>query len=96
MTGFMRERPLSAGIARIELKEARGPKGGREGGGVSKFTINFSAMPPTVDDKPLESHEGAQLNDQGHSGESVRYKNSHTVDAFLAVLVRVMRFAHPD
>ena len=24
--------PLSAGIARIELKEARGPKGGREGG----------------------------------------------------------------
>ena len=78
--------PFSAAIPRIKLKEARVTKAAarRE---CRDLRISRSAMPPAVDDEPLEPHEGAHLDDQGHPGESVRYKNSHTVDAFQAVRV---------
>jgi hypothetical protein len=58
--------------------------------------MSRSAMPPTVDDEPLEPHEGAHLDDQGNPGKRVRDEDGHPVDFFLKVPLRVVRLAHPD
>jgi hypothetical protein len=68
----------------------------RGGRWLPRILMSRSAMPPTVDDEPLEPHEGAHLNDQGHPGKRVRDEDGHPVDFFLKVLVRVVRLAHPD
>jgi hypothetical protein len=57
---------------------------------------NRSAVPPTIDDKSLEPHEGTQLDDQGHLGERAWDENGHAVDVFLPVPVRIVRYAQPD
>ncbi len=64
--------------------------------GASDPGMRVSAMTPAVDDQPLEPHEGAQMDDQGHPGKSVRDEDGHAVYLLLPVLVRVVRLSHPD